>query len=553
MLKFHDYDPSKPFPVKEERHYIEGGEVFLDYTPKAGTLQITSADGTEFKLVTGEPKEGEFFINYEEGSQYKLANQKVTFSEADNGKKISCDYEGVSTLIKAKHMNEIKDFMDMYRERRAINLIEGTEQPTSKEQVEMFSDSQIVERLDIPVKSIDGNVLGVSVFSGVEVGKEFTLADSENFETVKVTAISTKDRTITVDKVEKTYTDPHLYRTTTEQNGDKAETVSGMGGTVEWKPDIKWQGKEENKVAPVEIESFEQENVSLDGKNITVNEATNSLLAYNTNRMATPILYGEPIGVGRGSLTGRLFFGEKKENIFNCSSSISSVDNESDIPPERLIAQQILGITSSKKGVFIPKLYFCYRQTAVSSTQDYALFLSASPSKGFSVHPAFIKEDGSVLEGLMLPNHSDYKKVLFSEYDPSNNSDSLISYYQFDLCKIILGLFGVKTLALNEIYAVKGLIQDGQYFYFNPFVEGKYDKTKKVRIFGTTSFSFDKENSSAAGSYGDYSITLKNINMNLSVSGQDLIDSKGVMSVDGKIGKPSAAVNISLVEVEEVF
>lgn len=215
MKKFYDYAPDKPFMVLDERHYIDGGEVFLDYTPEAGTLKISTTDGKEFLSVPTKPNAGEFCIDYAVSSQYKLATQKVTFNPADNGKKVVCDYMGVSTLLKARHMNEIKDFMDEYHEKRAVSLVEGEEKPIQKETVEKFSEPHLVERVDIPVVTVDGTVLKVNSVAGVNVGWEYTLADKNNCEIVKVKSVNSKTNVIKLCEVYNTYSDAHLYRTTT--------------------------------------------------------------------------------------------------------------------------------------------------------------------------------------------------------------------------------------------------------------------------------------------------------------------------------------------------
>ena len=108
MIEFHDYDPANPFAVTGETQTIADGKVTLNYTPLQGSVSITGFTETTSKT----PAKGEFYIDYSAGTEYRMATQVVVFNTADNGTTVTASYSGVSTLIRAKHFNEIKSFME---------------------------------------------------------------------------------------------------------------------------------------------------------------------------------------------------------------------------------------------------------------------------------------------------------------------------------------------------------------------------------------------------------------------------------------------------------
>lgn len=108
MIEFHDYDIYHPFQIVDEKHVVTDGKIVLNYAPLKGS--VTIADYTED--VTGRLSYATFYIDYNEEDNYRAANQIVRFSPDAEGHEVTITYKGVSTLLRAKHMNEIKDFME---------------------------------------------------------------------------------------------------------------------------------------------------------------------------------------------------------------------------------------------------------------------------------------------------------------------------------------------------------------------------------------------------------------------------------------------------------
>ena len=108
MIQFHDYDPTHPFDVTNEKHIITDYKITLNYTPLKGSVSISGY--TEDS--TGTLANAAFYIDYDEENNYRSANQIVRFSPDAEGKEVSISYKGVSTLLRAKHLNEIKDYME---------------------------------------------------------------------------------------------------------------------------------------------------------------------------------------------------------------------------------------------------------------------------------------------------------------------------------------------------------------------------------------------------------------------------------------------------------
>jgi len=104
MIEFHDYDPAHPFAVNAETHIIRDNKVTLNYAPLKGSVNIDGWTEDE----TGELPQGTFFINYGEKENYRTADQIVHFPSGYDGIAVTVDYQGVSTLLRAEHMNEIK-------------------------------------------------------------------------------------------------------------------------------------------------------------------------------------------------------------------------------------------------------------------------------------------------------------------------------------------------------------------------------------------------------------------------------------------------------------
>lgn len=209
MQKFYDYDVDHPFDVVDEIQIIEDGKIRLKYTPLQGSVSIAG-----FKEVLTSPNVGEFYINYQAGSQYRMADQIVSFDSADNGKEIKISYRGVSTLILAQHLNELS------------TLLQNT-----------LTGSFDLDKTNVTVTAVEGNKLTVD--SPVKVGYVYTMTDDINSEKVKVLAF--EDGVATVDKLDNTYENGRLLRTTgIVKNG--TVMTNGSNSVVEWKPEVVWRG-----------------------------------------------------------------------------------------------------------------------------------------------------------------------------------------------------------------------------------------------------------------------------------------------------------------------
>ena len=119
MIEFKDYDPNHPFDVIGEKHTITDYKITLNYTPLKGSVSISGY--TEDS--TGTLANAAFYIDYDEENNYRTANQVVRFSPDAEGKEVTVSYKGVSTLLRAKHLNEIKDFMERGASEQAANIL----------------------------------------------------------------------------------------------------------------------------------------------------------------------------------------------------------------------------------------------------------------------------------------------------------------------------------------------------------------------------------------------------------------------------------------------
>lgn len=119
MIEFHDYDPAHPFNVYGEKHIIHNRIITLDYAPLKGSITISGLT----EDTTGTAPQGTFFVNYDEENNYRAADQKVHFPEGYDGLVVTVDYKGVSTLLRATHMNEIRRFMEVGASELAARMI----------------------------------------------------------------------------------------------------------------------------------------------------------------------------------------------------------------------------------------------------------------------------------------------------------------------------------------------------------------------------------------------------------------------------------------------
>lgn len=111
MIEFHDYDILHPFSVVGEKHVVTGRKIILNYAPLKGSVNIVGyTEDTSLPLVNSS-----FYIDYDEENNYRAANQIVQFSADPEGKEVIVNYRGVSTLLRAKHLNEITDALQEIR------------------------------------------------------------------------------------------------------------------------------------------------------------------------------------------------------------------------------------------------------------------------------------------------------------------------------------------------------------------------------------------------------------------------------------------------------
>ena len=160
MILFHDHDPAHPFPIEAERHTIAEGKIILDYTPLKGSVTIAGFS----EIAEGEILPNTFFINYGDEDDYRSANQAVYFNAAHNGEVVSVSYQGVSTLLRAKHLNEIKDFMERGASEMAAGLL------VVHEAAVIDALAAHCEHICSCLKELKGAVNGLTIAYGISQG-----------------------------------------------------------------------------------------------------------------------------------------------------------------------------------------------------------------------------------------------------------------------------------------------------------------------------------------------------------------------------------------------
>ena len=109
MKTYHNYDPINPFTVTGESHVIDSaGRVKLDYIPLKGSVSISGYTET----TSQSPGLTEYYIDYQDSTAYRTAKGIVQFNVSAAAATVSMSYSGVSTLIWAEDMNEIKAHLD---------------------------------------------------------------------------------------------------------------------------------------------------------------------------------------------------------------------------------------------------------------------------------------------------------------------------------------------------------------------------------------------------------------------------------------------------------
>ena len=136
MIEFHDYDPAHPFPVASEQHIIQDSKITLDYVPLKYSITI---EGFR-ENTTGSPQMGEYYVEYGDADNYRSADQVVHFPDGYDGLMVAVAYQGVSTILRATHMNEIKTFMENGASELAARIIVLHEEAMMETWKEIFSE-----------------------------------------------------------------------------------------------------------------------------------------------------------------------------------------------------------------------------------------------------------------------------------------------------------------------------------------------------------------------------------------------------------------------------
>lgn len=109
LPQFYDYNPSNPWVITDESHTIAlNGTVRLTYIPLKGSVSIPGY--TETTSVT--PGLTEFYIDYQDATAYRTAQGVIQFNVSAASSNILVSYQGVSQLLLATYMNEIKAYID---------------------------------------------------------------------------------------------------------------------------------------------------------------------------------------------------------------------------------------------------------------------------------------------------------------------------------------------------------------------------------------------------------------------------------------------------------
>ena len=419
MQKFYDYNPGKPFHVEGEWHYVKDGKVDLNYTPKEGTLTVL-LDGEQISESDSvSPNPGQFFINYSTVTNYRMAEQVVIFNEADNGKRATFEYDGVSTLIKARHFNEIRDFMYSYNEDRAADLVEGRGHKKGNETVESFAKPRYTDLTEAKVEGADGNVITVSDATGIESGRQYIIADKRGMEYITVKTVNKDDRVLTLEEnLKHGYSDPRIYRTTAVIKGGAA-IAEGSSQDIEWFAGETWRGTDGAAVVNAGIKA---EEATLDGvdeqlqvdtlnKGVAIGFRLNTYMRGGDSELVREkysktieLDYEGSSGIGcyfyNPTASDAKTFVECVGGQLYCYG-IQPYTKADDILPDLKWSGVNIQVMSSKgewnsgtskRSYILPAFYYL---------EDFDIpIISTSPAKGFKLHPAFIDENGNKLKAI---------------------------------------------------------------------------------------------------------------------------------------------------------
>jgi len=106
---FKNYDPNNPFTPPAKTYTVGGdGKVRLDYIPKKGTVTITDYTETTNPM----PGAGQFYIDYQDNTQYKMAMGYVVFAVSAAGQQVAPSYQAVGQLLWAEHLEVVRQHVE---------------------------------------------------------------------------------------------------------------------------------------------------------------------------------------------------------------------------------------------------------------------------------------------------------------------------------------------------------------------------------------------------------------------------------------------------------
>lgn len=109
MKNYLPYCPENPVQIRDEIHEILDGQIWLEHVPLKDSLQI--ADFVQFDKLSNLTQNG-FYIDYKADDRYLTATGIVYFLPTHEGRKVSCSYLAVGTLVTASDLNEIRERLE---------------------------------------------------------------------------------------------------------------------------------------------------------------------------------------------------------------------------------------------------------------------------------------------------------------------------------------------------------------------------------------------------------------------------------------------------------
>ena len=419
MQKFYDYNPDAPFAVSGEFHDITDAHVDLDYTPKQGTVKVTIDGAAAKESKDGSPKPGEFYIDYSASTQYRMATQVVKFNAADNGKRATFNYDGVSTLIKARHFNEIRDFMNNYNADRADDLVAGRRSPRRNEKVESYAEPTLTDRTSARVTGCIGTMITLDSADGIVVGCEYTITDGVNADTFKAVSVNDENAVVTADKLTHEYSSGHLYRSTaTIENG--AAIAAGNIQKISWTPDATWEGTSGKTTKTIDFTKGTPDGFTV-GDDGTLVLSAKPTHVFNSCAISISTSGQEMIqATSDGKANGVIFMPYIDPKIFPvCDNKISTFGDTKSILKTEMVNGRCR----------IHRFYVKHDKFKFSDTDVVdAIYFSTEPKDGYVLHPGFEKNGGGSWDYL------EFKDDLASATTVDDDGFSAAQYLQFQVC-----------------------------------------------------------------------------------------------------------------------